>query len=328
MQGPSGTFHSTNFPNNYPDNEYCTWKIQVPQGKKVRLDFTEFRTEENNDLVLIYDTDQTEPIVAFSGVKDKPRAITSSGNSVRVRFVSNGQNVNNGFQVSYKQTGKFSRVHLRPLGLTVDSPDACTWVCMCVFSDCGGIYTSQTGEIRSPGFPNQYPPNLSCTWLIYMKKTEIALRLPEFNTENAYDRLEVAHGPWATAPLEIAWSGPSPLYGDVVTKQYMWVHFVTSAQNDRAYKGFRATFKPYDPYAKKWSPALAIERLATSLSVYVRNGKCNKWRSEMHSCSFATTEHMYCFQTRIPTFMPWSQTSATDFALKQEMSDLSWYFTT
>lgn len=84
-----------------------------------------------------------------------------------------------------------------------------------------------------------------------MANHEIALKLDEFNTENAYDRLEVAHGPWVTSALEIAWSGPSALYGDVVTRQYMWIRFITSAQNDRVYKGFRATYKPYDPYAKK-----------------------------------------------------------------------------
>lgn len=221
LHGPSGTFQSSNFPNNYLNNEYCTWKIQVPQGKKVRLEFEELRTEENKDFVLLYDTDKTDPIIAFSGIKDKPRAITSSGNSIRVKFISNGENVNNGFKVSYKQT------------------------------DCGGILDTNSGELRSPGFPNGYPPNLSCTWLIFIANKQIGLTINEFKTENAYDRLEVAHGPWVTAPLEIAWSGPSPLSGQVVTNQYMWVHFLTSAQDNGLYKGFRATFRPYVPYTKR-----------------------------------------------------------------------------
>lgn len=220
LHGPSGSFQSTNFPNNYLSDEYCTWKVQVPLGKKVRLEFEEFRTEENKDFVLIYDSGKTDPIIGFSGVKDKPRAITSSGNSIRVRFISNGENVNNGFKVAYKQT------------------------------DCGGILATDSGEIRSPGFPNGYPPNLSCTWLIFIANKPISLTINEFKTENAYDRLEVSHGPWVTAPLEIAWSGPTPLSGQVVTKQYMWVHFLTSAQDNGEYKGFRATYKPFVPYTK------------------------------------------------------------------------------
>ena len=108
LLGPSGSFHSSNFPNNYQNNEYCTWEIRVPQGKKVRIDFDELRTEEKQDYVLIYDTGKTDPFIAFSGVKDKPRALTSSGNSLRVRFISNGDSVNNGFKVSYKQTGQLN----------------------------------------------------------------------------------------------------------------------------------------------------------------------------------------------------------------------------
>ncbi|KAK3728579.1 hypothetical protein QZH41_011661 [Actinostola sp. cb2023] len=221
VYGPTGTIQSTNFPNNYPSNEYCTWEIRVPQGKQVRIDFQEFRTEANKDVVLVYDTGKTEPMIAFSGIKDKPRALTSSGNSLRVRFISDGVHGNNGFKLTYKQT------------------------------DCGGMLTARSGEIRSPGFPSGYPALLSCTWLIRMRNTKIALQLPEFNTENAYDRLEVAHGPWVTAPLEISWSGPRPLYGDVKTQNYMWLHFYTNSKNDRFYKGFRATYKPYDPYAKR-----------------------------------------------------------------------------
>lgn len=91
-----------------------------------------------------------------------------------------------------------------------------------------------------------------------MANKQIGLTLNEFKTENAYDRLEVAHGPWVTAPLEIAWSGPSPLSGAVVTNKYMWVHFVTSAQDNGVYKGFRATFKPYVPYTKRKYNSLTL----------------------------------------------------------------------
>lgn len=108
VHGPSGTVQSSNFPNNYPNNEYCTWEIRVPQGKKVRIDFEEFRTEEGKDKLFIYDTGSVMPMIVFSGIKDKPRALTSSGNSLRVRFVSDGANVNNGFKLSYKQTGRIN----------------------------------------------------------------------------------------------------------------------------------------------------------------------------------------------------------------------------
>lgn len=75
--------------------------------------------------------------------------------------------------------------------------------------------------------------------------------MPEFSSENAYDRLEVARGPLETAPLVISWSGSRPLTGEIVSQSYMWLHFYTNSRNDQFYKGFRVTYKPYNPYEKR-----------------------------------------------------------------------------
>ena len=48
--------NSSNYPANYDDDEYCTWQIQVPVNKKIRLDFKEFKTESGKDYLMIYDT--------------------------------------------------------------------------------------------------------------------------------------------------------------------------------------------------------------------------------------------------------------------------------
>jgi len=101
---------SSNYPSNYNDNEYCTWQIQVPVNKKIRLDFTEFRTETGKDYLLIYDTSHYQTAtIAFDGTTYKPPPFTSSGNVVRVRFISDGAtslNVTNRFSFNYKQVGK------------------------------------------------------------------------------------------------------------------------------------------------------------------------------------------------------------------------------
>ena len=62
---PSGTVNSPNYPANYNDNEYCTWQIQVPVNKKIRLDFTEFKTETAKDYLLIYDTNHYQSCFFF-----------------------------------------------------------------------------------------------------------------------------------------------------------------------------------------------------------------------------------------------------------------------
>ena len=107
LSGPSGTVNSSNYPANYENDEYCTWQIQVPVNKKVRLDFTEFKTETGKDYLLIYDTSHYQTAtIAFDGTTYKPPPFTSSGNVVRVRFISDGATTFKGFSFNYKQVGK------------------------------------------------------------------------------------------------------------------------------------------------------------------------------------------------------------------------------
>ena len=35
-----------------------------------------------------------------------------------------------------------------------------------VFSQCGGRLTGESGEFKSPNFPENYPDNAKCTWEI------------------------------------------------------------------------------------------------------------------------------------------------------------------
>ena len=107
MTGPSGTVTSTNYPGNYDNNEYCTWQIQVPVNKKVRLDFTEFKTETGKDFLMVYDTSHYESTtILFDGTTYLPPSFTSSGNVVRIRFISDGNTTRKGFSFNYKQVGK------------------------------------------------------------------------------------------------------------------------------------------------------------------------------------------------------------------------------
>jgi len=127
---------SANYPGNYNNDEYCTWQIQVPVNKKIRLDFTEFKTETGKDYLLIYDTSHYQtPTIVFDGTTYKPPPFTSSGNVVRVRFISDGATSMRGFSFNFKQ----------------------------VDASCGGVYEDGHGTISSPGYPKGYTVNLDCT---------------------------------------------------------------------------------------------------------------------------------------------------------------------
>ena len=48
LSGPSGSFHSPGYPNNYPDNAECFWGIDCDKGETVKITFDKFSVEDDN----------------------------------------------------------------------------------------------------------------------------------------------------------------------------------------------------------------------------------------------------------------------------------------
>ena len=62
--------------------------------------------------------------------------------------------------------------------------------------NCGGHYYAETGSIRSPNYPNRYPKNKECIWLITAKnKYVVTVNFKSFFLERSpkciYDYLEI-----------------------------------------------------------------------------------------------------------------------------------------
>jgi hypothetical protein len=72
-------------------------------------------------------------------------------------------------------------------------------ILLAFFSACGGVFTSPTGMIRSPYFPEPYPSNRECEYFINQPAgTRVTLTFNTFDIEGgpsegncAYDYLEV-----------------------------------------------------------------------------------------------------------------------------------------
>lgn len=61
---------------------------------------------------------------------------------------------------------------------------------------CGGNYFTATGVIRSPNYPEDYPNNKECVWIIEaQEKHRIILKINHFELESSltcmYDYLEI-----------------------------------------------------------------------------------------------------------------------------------------
>ena len=51
-----------------------------------------------------------------------------------------------------------------------------------VFSQCGGHLTGESGEFKSPNFPENYPDNAKCTWEITVPEGKtVDLKFHSFN---------------------------------------------------------------------------------------------------------------------------------------------------
>lgn len=57
-----------------------------------------------------------------------------------------------------------------------------------LLKDCGGILTEKTGTVSSPKYPEHYPTNHTCTWLISTNPgTIIQLTWLSFNLEKSFN---------------------------------------------------------------------------------------------------------------------------------------------
>jgi len=103
ITGKEGSFTDGSGNGNYSDNNDCEWLIQPACGTSVQLSFDRWLIE-TNDSVIIYDGSTTsDNVLARYGGDDNPSSyVTSTGNSMLVRFITDGSGNDFGFVASYK----------------------------------------------------------------------------------------------------------------------------------------------------------------------------------------------------------------------------------
>ena len=105
MGGTNGKFHSPNYPEKYPDGQYCSWTITVSPSQRIHLLFTEFRlqNENNTDALYVYDgrDERGKELGVFYGDTPPKGGINSSSNEIFVIFKSDGNISFTGFSALY-----------------------------------------------------------------------------------------------------------------------------------------------------------------------------------------------------------------------------------
>ncbi|XP_076600646.1 neuropilin-1a-like isoform X1 [Chaetodon auriga] len=187
----AGYLTSPGYPGAYPPSQQCVWVITAPEpGQKILINFNpHFDLEDRDckyDYVEVYNGgDELSPMLGKFCGKIAPSPIISSGSQLLIKFVSDYETHGAGFSVRYEvfKTGP----------------------------ECSRNFTAPRGVIKTPGFPEKYPNNLDCTFMIFAPKmSEIVVEFDSFDMEPdttpppgalcRYDWLEIWDGFPAVGP--------------------------------------------------------------------------------------------------------------------------------
>ncbi|KAM8872480.1 neuropilin-2a isoform 1-T1 [Synchiropus picturatus] len=191
----AGYITSPGYPLEYPPHQNCQWVITAPEpSQRIVLNFNPHfeieRLDCKYDFIEIRDgTSENADLLARHCSNIAPAPIISSGPSLQIRFVSDYAHQGAGFSLRYEifKTGS---------------------------EFCFRNFTSSAGVIESPGFPDKYPHNLECSYMIIAPPhMDITLTFLTFDLEN--DPLLVGEGDCKYDWLDV-WDGlpqVSPLIG-------------------------------------------------------------------------------------------------------------------
>ncbi|XP_039305004.1 cubilin isoform X2 [Solenopsis invicta] len=177
----------------YVDNEECIWTIVAPPGYVIHLTWLSFSLERSPshlghlgdcllDYVEIYEnysSSNQSAIAKYCGT-NKPPDLTTQDRLLTMIFHTDSSVTSDGFTATYSFLD-MSKV-------------------------CGGHYSKSNGIIRSPNYPNPYPNNKECVWIIEARnRYRIILTVDHFKLEKhadcAFDYLEIRNGGYESSPL-------------------------------------------------------------------------------------------------------------------------------
>ncbi|XP_075058584.1 CUB and sushi domain-containing protein 1 [Mixophyes fleayi] len=241
----SGVILSPGFPGNYPSNLDCTWKMLLPVGYGVHIQFENFSTEANHDILEIqngpYHT--SSQIGQFSGT-ELPSSLLSTTHEVLIHFFSDHSENRQGFKLVYQayELQNCPDPHPFKNGYIINSDysvgQSITFECYPGYvlvghavltcqhginrnwnypfpkceAPCGYNVSSENGTIYSPGFPDEYPNSKDCTWFISVPQGHgVYINFTLLQTEQVNDYIAVWDGVDQNSPHLGVFSGNTAL---------------------------------------------------------------------------------------------------------------------
>ncbi|XP_060556673.1 cubilin-like [Ruditapes philippinarum] len=234
-------FRSLNYPNDYPNNVNCYWRITAPIGFTINLTFVDSNIQPGEDCsisdsVTVYDgrSSSYPRMTRFCGAESP--VLASTGRYLYVHLKTDLTVGYRGFSAMYQ---------------TVPSavPD-------CVVTGITeNITASDTPQsLTSPGYPNNYNDSTVTYWMITNPNETQALAITvtdsrlEASVDCIYDRVQIYQGPCTSYPLLGTFCGEDTPTYYYDTGAYALVVLTTDGNVN--YKGFNIsvylTDKPDD----------------------------------------------------------------------------------
>ncbi|XP_073089715.1 CUB and sushi domain-containing protein 2 isoform X4 [Manis javanica] len=200
LRGQSGIISSPHFPSEYHNNADCTWTILAELGDTIALVFIDFQLEDGYDFLEVTGTEGSS--LWFTGAS-LPAPVISSKNWLRLHFTSDGNHRQRGFSAQY-QVKKQMELKSRGVKLMPSKDNSQkTSVFSCFFN-----FTSPSGVVLSPNYPEDYGNHLHCVWLILARpESRIHLAFNDIDVEPQFDFLVIKDGATAEAPVLGTFSG-------------------------------------------------------------------------------------------------------------------------
>ncbi|CAL1537017.1 unnamed protein product [Lymnaea stagnalis] len=195
-----GVLASPTYNDKYLPNLDCSWTIKVDPGYLIILSFESFDLEDDLNCAFDYleimeGSKETDPLIGKYCGLSYPKKIQSTGNQLFIRFVSDSDTQRNGFYIPFvkeidecnNEIHECDQVCINTIG---------GYRCECILGyelkpdrtscekACGGVIETPNGTISSPFFPDPYPPDKTCEWIIDAPQNHtIVLTFTHFDLE-------------------------------------------------------------------------------------------------------------------------------------------------
>ncbi|XP_036361316.1 uncharacterized protein LOC115214825 isoform X3 [Octopus sinensis] len=207
----------------YSNSEFCSWVIAAPANSVILLEITGFQTEIYDQLSIGIGLDaannSSTELLKLYGLLDTPQNTTIPANAIWIDFRSDETITAPGFRINYKIIERK----------------------ICTFEIEAG---TSVGFIQSENYPQPYPLNSECQWIIYTPNgSNLVLDLHDFDLQDGHDFLLIGPGRNAFVENFHKFTGKGGLVKLSMNATSMWLHFTSDhISGERGYRGFNLTY--------------------------------------------------------------------------------------